>query len=124
MFKYLVICCIDKNKTQVIFHIDMLEFSPIQNSNSFALQTEVLWCVEQLELSLQSGKLNEKRAAEIRKSIKTLKNPQAPLIKVRQLMRSHFGDYRYVHFCGFKGGVPDLYFFFDHIFSCNISAET
>ena len=54
----------------------------------------MLWCIEQLELSLQSGKLNEKRSTEVNKSIKTLKNPKTPLIKMRQLMRSQFGDYR------------------------------
>jgi Domain of unknown function (DUF4615) len=53
-----------------------------------------VWCVKQLELSLESGKLNEKRASEARRSIRVLRNPETPLIKLRQLMRTTFGDYR------------------------------
>ena len=50
--------------------------------------------MKQLELSLESGKLNERRTAEVRRSIKSLRNPETPLIKLRQVMRTSFGDYR------------------------------
>ena len=58
------------------------------------MQTEIVWCVKQFEQSLASGKLSEKKAAEAMKSIKILKNPQSKLIKIRQVMRTNFGDYR------------------------------
>ena len=50
--------------------------------------------MKQLELSLESGKLNERRTADVRRSIKSLRNPETPLIKLRQVMRTSFGDYR------------------------------
>ena len=58
------------------------------------LQAEIAWCVEQLKLSLETGKLNEKRTAESKKVLKLLQNPKTPLIKLRQAMRTTFGDYR------------------------------
>ena len=58
------------------------------------MQTEIVWCVKQFEQSLASGKLTEKKAADAMKSIKILKNPQSKLIKIRQVMRTNFGDYR------------------------------
>ena len=57
-------------------------------------QAEILWCVEQFELSLQSGKLTSKKAAEVKQFIKKLKHPPTPLVKIRQIMRTNFGDYR------------------------------
>ncbi len=54
-----------------------LQFLPL-------FQAEIMWCVEQFELSLQSGKLSEKKAAEIKQYIKKLKNPLTPLVKIRQ----------------------------------------
>ncbi len=54
----------------------------------------LVWCVKQLEQSLESGKLNERRTAEVKRSLKTLRNPDSPLIKLRQVMRTSFGDYR------------------------------
>ena len=53
-----------------------------------------MWCIEQAETSLKSGKLSDKRAADFKKCLKYLKNPQTPLVKMRQLMRTNFGDYR------------------------------
>ena len=53
-----------------------------------------MWCVKQLELSLESGKLNERRTAEVKRSLRILRNPDTPLIKLRQVMRTSFGDYR------------------------------
>jgi len=64
-----------------------LQFLPL-------FQAEIMWCVEQFELSLQSGKLSEKKAAEIKQYIKKLKNPLTPLVKIRQIMRTNYGDYR------------------------------
>jgi hypothetical protein len=50
--------------------------------------------VKQLEQSLESGKLNERRTSEVRRSLKVLRSPDTPLIKLRQIMHSSFGDYR------------------------------
>ena len=58
------------------------------------IQAEILWCAEQLEQSIHSGKLSEKKMAEVKKSIKNLKNPKTPLVKIRQIMRANFGDFR------------------------------
>ena len=54
----------------------------------------MLWCIQQLELSIESGKLTDKRVADVKKAIKHLRNPQTPLVKIRQIMRTNFGDYR------------------------------
>ncbi|KOB75556.1 UPF0488 protein [Operophtera brumata] len=48
-------------------------------------QLELCWCVQQLERSLNERKGNEKQL---------LKNNNQPIIRKRQLMRTHFGDYR------------------------------
>ena len=58
------------------------------------MQSEIIWCVQQLEEKIDSGKLSEKKIAETKKYIKTLKNPQSQLVKIRQIMRTNFGDYR------------------------------
>ena len=60
----------------------------------FLVQSEIIWCVQQLQEKIDSGKLSEKKIAETKKYIKTLKNPQAQLVKIRQIMRTNFGDYR------------------------------
>jgi len=58
------------------------------------LAAEVLWCVQHIEMILTQGKLGEKKAKEARISRKLLKNPDTPLVKLRQAMRSSCGDYR------------------------------
>lgn len=63
-------------------------------SSDQKLQSELCWCIDQLKISLDSGKLNERQVKETEKAIKTLQNPKAPLVKRRQLMRVKFGDYR------------------------------
>ena len=40
------------------------------------------------------GNMNEKKAGETRKLIRLLKSPKTPLVKLRQAMRTTFGDYR------------------------------
>ncbi|XP_055390353.1 UPF0488 protein CG14286 [Condylostylus longicornis] len=57
-------------------------------------ELELCWCIQQLENSLSSGKLNDKQIQATEKTIKTLKSSTQPVIKKRQLMRSTFGDYR------------------------------
>lgn len=57
-------------------------------------QAELCWCLEQLDISLQSGKLSEKQSKDVARTIKSLNNPKAPLVKKRQLMRTSLGDYR------------------------------
>ncbi|CAD7089057.1 unnamed protein product [Hermetia illucens] len=63
----------------------------IENSN---FDLELCWCIQQLQNSLQSGKLSEREAERIDKAIKTLKSPKEVFIKKRQLMQQLLGDYR------------------------------
>jgi len=58
------------------------------------LAAEVLWCVQHIETILAQGKMGEKKAKEARISRKVLKNPDTPLVKLRQVMRNSCGDYR------------------------------
>ncbi|KAK2582144.1 hypothetical protein KPH14_004506 [Odynerus spinipes] len=55
---------------------------------------ELYWCIQELESSLASGKLQEKPARDIGKSLNTLRSNTAPLVKKRQIMRSMLGNYR------------------------------
>uniref|UniRef100_A0A0K8TR65 Uncharacterized protein n=1 Tax=Tabanus bromius TaxID=304241 RepID=A0A0K8TR65_TABBR len=57
-------------------------------------ELELYWCIQQLENSLNSGKLNQRQSQDAEKSIKILKSANQPLIKKRQTMRANFGDYR------------------------------
>ena len=57
-------------------------------------QEELSWCIENIEINLQTKKLSEKQAKDIVKTISSLKNPKNPLAKKRQLMRVSCGDYR------------------------------
>lgn len=56
-------------------------------------EIELCWCIQQYQLSIDSGKLNPKQIQDTEKNIKKLKG-SAPLIQKRQLMRTGFGDYR------------------------------
>lgn len=57
-------------------------------------ELELCWCIQQLEASLATGKLQEKQAQELGKQIHSLKSNTASLIKKRQIMRKTLGDYR------------------------------
>ncbi|XP_023212593.1 UPF0488 protein CG14286-like [Centruroides sculpturatus] len=57
-------------------------------------ETELLWCIEQLQISLSSDKLNSRQTEDSMKILKVLRNPKAPHVKKRQVMRQAFGDYR------------------------------
>ncbi|XP_067128640.1 UPF0488 protein CG14286 [Centruroides vittatus] len=57
-------------------------------------ETELLWCIEQLQISLSSDKLNSRQTEDSKKMLKILRNSKAPLVKKRQVMRQAFGDYR------------------------------
>uniref|UniRef100_T1GFC1 Uncharacterized protein n=1 Tax=Megaselia scalaris TaxID=36166 RepID=T1GFC1_MEGSC len=57
-------------------------------------QLELYWCIQQLQNSLNNGKLNEKQIEDVHKNSRILKSSTAPLVKKRQLMKSLFGDYR------------------------------
>ncbi|RVE44973.1 hypothetical protein evm_010398 [Chilo suppressalis] len=57
-------------------------------------QLELCWCIQQLERSLNDKKGNEKQLQEAWKVLTVLKNNNQPIIRKRQLMRTHFGDYR------------------------------
>lgn len=80
------------------------------------LELELCWCIQTLETSLDTGKLNAKQgkillnfnytfsvlliaqyleiAQDTDKTIKLLKSSTQPIIKKRQIMRASFGDYR------------------------------
>lgn len=58
------------------------------------LEVELSWCLEQLTLSLQTGKLTQKQEDETLKTMKILESSKTPVIKKRQVMRNKFGDYR------------------------------
>ncbi|XP_035744069.1 UPF0488 protein CG14286-like [Vespa mandarinia] len=55
---------------------------------------ELYWCIQELESSLEKGKVQMKQAQDISKSLNTLKSNSAPLIKKRQIMRNKLGNYR------------------------------
>ncbi|XP_013410528.1 UPF0488 protein C8orf33 homolog [Lingula anatina] len=59
-----------------------------------SLERELVWCIQQLEAGLASQKSDSKQVQDSLKILKTLKNPKAPLVKKRQMMRMTFGDYR------------------------------
>lgn len=57
-------------------------------------EVELCWCIQQLQLTLDDGKLADRQKADAEKTLKALQNNKQPLIKKRMLMRSTFGDYR------------------------------
>ncbi|KAG6461348.1 hypothetical protein O3G_MSEX012568 [Manduca sexta] len=57
-------------------------------------QLELCWCIQQLERTLSEKKGNEKQLQETWKVLTVLKNNNQPMVRKRQLMRTHFGDYR------------------------------
>lgn len=57
-------------------------------------ELELCWCIQQLEMSLSTGKLQEKQMLELSKQLNSLKSNTASLIKKRQIMRNTLGDYR------------------------------
>ncbi|XP_013145524.1 PREDICTED: UPF0488 protein CG14286 [Papilio polytes] len=65
---------------------------PEEATREFQLQ--LCWCIQQLERSLREKKGNEKHLQEAWKVLTILKNNNQPIIRKRQLMRTHFGDYR------------------------------
>ncbi|XP_055594462.1 UPF0488 protein CG14286-like isoform X2 [Uranotaenia lowii] len=64
--------------------------------SNIQFELELYWCVQQLENSLNAPHIreNNKKVEDTLKLINTLKSPNQPLIKKRQIMRSSFGDYR------------------------------
>ena len=72
-----------------------MSMSAVETDESKAeLAAEVLWCLQHIEMTLAQGKMGEKKAKEARISRKLLKNPDTPLVKLRQAMRNSCGDYR------------------------------
>jgi len=68
--------------------------SVADDSGSTEMRAEVLWCIDYIESLVSKGKLSEKKLKELRISRKLLKNPDTPLVKLRQAMRNSCGDYR------------------------------
>merc|ERR1711915_228894 len=67
---------------------------PHSEAGEVSLKCEVAWCIQQIDKSLATGKLSQKREKEAIKCKKVLENPQSSLIKLRQAMRAQCGDYR------------------------------
>ncbi|VVD01137.1 UPF0488 protein CG14286 [Leptidea sinapis] len=65
---------------------------PEESQREFQLQ--LVWCIQQLERTLAEKKGNEKQLQEIWKVLTILKNNNQPIVRKRQLMRTHLGDYR------------------------------
>ncbi|XP_066256233.1 UPF0488 protein CG14286 [Euwallacea similis] len=57
-------------------------------------QSELYWCIKQLQSALNTGKLPSKHVQEHTKALNTLMSNEAPMVKKRQVMRLSFGDYR------------------------------
>ncbi|KAL4239631.1 hypothetical protein ACF0H5_000440 [Mactra antiquata] len=57
-------------------------------------ELELVWCIEQLRLGLETQNPSSKQAMEATKILKILLSAKAPMIKKRQAMRNAFGDYR------------------------------
>lgn len=57
-------------------------------------QVELYWCIQQLQKTIDSGKLDKKLQDDAAKNCRTLKSSTAQLVKKRQLMKLLFGDYR------------------------------
>uniref|UniRef100_A0A336M2Z0 CSON001169 protein n=1 Tax=Culicoides sonorensis TaxID=179676 RepID=A0A336M2Z0_CULSO len=57
-------------------------------------ELELAWCIQRLEETLNSGKLNQKQTDDAIKTMKILKSSSQPTVKKRQIMRQTFGDYR------------------------------
>ena len=58
------------------------------------LAAEVAWCLESLARQLEGGKLGDRKAKEVRKVVRLIKDEGTKLPQRRQLMRTHCGDYR------------------------------
>ncbi|KAJ8944141.1 hypothetical protein NQ318_013325 [Aromia moschata] len=57
-------------------------------------EIELCWCIQQLQIALKSGKLNNKQAHDHTKALNTLMSNSSTMVKKRQVMRLSFGDYR------------------------------
>ncbi|EDW29947.1 GL15818 [Drosophila persimilis] len=62
--------------------------------SAIQFELELCWCVQQLQLALDGGKLSQKVAEDTAKNLKILTSQTAPLIKKRQVMKLSMGDYR------------------------------
>ncbi|XP_066148399.1 UPF0488 protein CG14286 [Euwallacea fornicatus] len=57
-------------------------------------QSELYWCIKQLQSALSTGKLPSKYVQDHTKALNTLMSNASPMVKKRQVMRLSFGDYR------------------------------
>ncbi|XP_032679844.1 UPF0488 protein CG14286 isoform X2 [Odontomachus brunneus] len=74
--------------------IDVSNTSGLNPEAESQFELELCWCIQQLETTLASGKLQEKQAQDLNKHLRSLKSNTAPLIKKRQIMRNTLGDYK------------------------------
>ncbi len=70
----------------------------IQDSNDIdqrpSLEIELDWCIRQIEIGLLRPKTSSEQKREAGSLIKKLSSSKTPLPKKRQLMHTHFGNYR------------------------------
>ena len=59
-----------------------------------SLDNELEWCIRQIEVGLLRPKTSSEQKREAGALIKKLSSSKTPLPKKRQLMHSHFGNYR------------------------------
>jgi hypothetical protein len=75
----------------------MSEIQPTNEGSSATgsnFETEVAWCVAQIELGMKRKDATPQQIAEAKNIIAKLTSPTLPLVKKRHLMRVTFGDYR------------------------------
>ncbi|XP_022248381.1 UPF0488 protein CG14286-like isoform X2 [Limulus polyphemus] len=82
-------------RTEKSKSVDQMEYLRAKEEDFVEkFEEELCWCINQLQLSIESKNVSQKQVEDSIKMLKTLQNPKAPLIKKRQVMRGAFGDYR------------------------------
>ena len=57
-------------------------------------EEELCWCIQQIQIGLQTGKPTKDQTTKSKKLMDQLKSAKTPKPKKRMLMRTTFGDYR------------------------------
>ena len=57
-------------------------------------EQELDWCIKQIEAGVKNNQVTSDQAKDSLSALKTLTDPEEPLVKKRQLMFIIFGDYR------------------------------
>ncbi|XP_065061244.1 UPF0488 protein C8orf33 homolog isoform X2 [Rhopilema esculentum] len=65
-----------------------------KNEDDENFESELCWCIEQLELGVRNKNPSKDEAERTSKLIRLLKSEKSSKVKKRQVMRNTFGDYR------------------------------